>query len=99
MIDELKIVVGNYAHNTKVFVNDKPVGLIQKLKFSVDVNSKVSDIEITFYAPETIPNVNNDFETGINRSWSITKEYTLNAIAMFNNLPHVKLIYQDFSQP
>lgn len=55
MKKELKIIAGSEPHTTKVFVDDKPIKLIQKITFIAEAQNVFNNVEIVFPDLMSIP--------------------------------------------
>jgi hypothetical protein len=53
MAHELKVILGDTARNTIVYIDNQPIGLIQDIKFHASVNSPIPELEIVF--PDLTP--------------------------------------------
>jgi hypothetical protein len=54
MTHELKIISGFTTLNTKILIDDKPIGYIQKVIFSADIHNNV-EVELVFPDLMSIP--------------------------------------------
>jgi hypothetical protein len=78
---ELKIITGPTVHDTRVLVDDEPIGLIQDIKFEANVEHTTPLIQITF------PDFRQHRET--NASMAKTLDHYLD---MLKEFPYVQVV-------
>lgn len=95
MTHELKIILGPTAHKTLVMIDDRPIGLIQDIKFHVGIDSVVPEIEIVF------PNLFSDQIDQNYKNNSVMVRELKNSLDLLKTMPHVKVTLQelDFKKP
>ena len=89
MAHELKIIVGDNISDTKVMIDDKPVGLIQDIRLHIGVESILPEIEITF------PNL---YQTNIDPNYfknSSTPAELMQTLEILKTMPQVKVTLKD----
>lgn len=83
MKHELKIITGPTVHDTRVLIDDEPIGLIQKVVFKASVGHTAPIIQITF--PDFRPHEKT------NGVFAKQLEATLEKLKEF---PHVQVILE-----
>lgn len=81
MKHEFKVILGATSMETKVFIDDKPVGLIQEIKFVANAATGETDTELTF------PDLQEYKMAGGGLAKDL--EYTLE---LLKEIPHVKVV-------
>jgi hypothetical protein len=84
MKHELKIILGPTAHETVVYVDDQPIGLIQDIKFHANVDDTATEIEIIF------PNMFPFSDTNVHMCMILE-----DALEELKKVPHVKVTLKD----
>jgi len=85
---ELKIIVGSTTVDTKVYIDERPIGLIQDIKFHANASNSTTELELVF--PNLIPFKNTNKQT---------VEHLELILDLLKNLPHVKVALQDVEFP
>ena len=74
MKHELKVILGATAMQTKVFIDDKPIGLIQEIKFVANASTGDTDIELTFPELRNHRNTNGPLAKDLDATLELQKE-------------------------
>lgn len=82
MQHELKVIMGDSAHNTRVLLDDEPVGLIQEISFHAKAGENGTKIVLVFPNPKDLP-LNSPLAKELESKLEILKE-----------MPHVGVILQ-----
>ena len=85
MSNELKIIVGATPLETKVFIGEKQIGLIQEIKFNANANCEGTVTEIVFPDLLSIPSYSD--------SNGLLKELK-ESLELLKDMPYVKVTLQ-----
>jgi hypothetical protein len=89
MAHELKIIVGDSLADTKVFIDDKKIGMIQDIKLHIGVDTVLPEVEIVF------PNL---FQTNIDPTFYRTSTASadlMQTLEILKEMPHVRATLKD----
>ena len=81
MKHELKVILGATAHETMVYIDDQPVGLIQEIKFVANATTGETDIELVFPDFREYKQTNGNFARQLEDTLELLKE-----------MPHIRVL-------
>lgn len=81
MKHELKVILGATSHETMVYIDDQPVGLIQEIKFVANATTGTTDIELTFPDFQEYRATNGGFAKQLEDTIELLKE-----------MPHIRVL-------
>lgn len=83
MKHELKVIMGDSAHNTRVLLDDEPVGLVQEVSFHAKAGEDGTKIILVFPRPSDLGEETNPLVKELKKNLEILKD-----------MPHVGVILQ-----
>lgn len=82
MKHELKVIMGDASHNTRVLLDDEPIGLVQEISFHAKASETGTKVVLVFPRPEDLPH-NSPLVNDLKKTLETLKE-----------MPHVGVILQ-----